>query len=95
MPEDIIQLVQYSTWAGVAALIVWMVIGPWTRFVIERLSPKTGNGKIVTEDKLDSNHLHEIRSDIKELKVDISKIKDEQINQGKEIVWLKAKINGR
>lgn len=95
MEDQIFTLVKGITWAGVAALALWIVVAPWTRFIIERLSPKTGNGKIITEDSLDLNHLHEIRNDIKDLKIDMSEVRREQIKQGKDISWLQAKQNGR
>ena len=87
----ILQILQSISWAGSFALLVWFVLKPATRWFINRNGGNSNVKEVITH--LEENHLSGFRRELEEIKKDVRKIRDSQVDLRERVARMEAKVN--
>jgi len=92
--QDIINLALPFKWPGAIVVVSFLFKSPIYNILAG--IGKRINGRMEETDRGILEGLsNDLTHDVKEMKRDIHELKQEQVNQGKDISWLKAKVNGQ
>ena len=101
MEEQIVQLIPLTSAAGVAGLLVWRVLIPWSDSLLNKRK-KVSPGLEGRVKDIEKNHMHDLEwlmSEFpkfqKEMREDFEKVHTRINTVSKDVAFVEGKLNGK